>query len=50
MWGKSLLGLTPDGRRLYVSSQGVVPGTLDAYAQGFSDGWFTAQLDEEEDQ
>src|SRR5262249_37647371 len=32
VWGKSLLGLTPDGRRLYVSSQGVVPGTLNAYA------------------
>jgi hypothetical protein len=30
VWTRSLLQLTPDGRRLYVSSQGVVPGTLDA--------------------
>jgi hypothetical protein len=31
VWGKSFLTLAPDGRRLYVSSQGVVPGTLDAF-------------------
>jgi WD40 repeat protein len=31
VWGKSLLCVTPDGRRLYVSSQGVMPGTLDAF-------------------
>ncbi len=30
VWSKSFLGLSADGRRLYVSSQGVVPGTLDA--------------------
>jgi WD40 repeat protein/mono/diheme cytochrome c family protein len=30
VWTRSLLRLTPDGRRLYLSSQGVTPGTLDA--------------------
>jgi WD40 repeat protein len=31
VWGKSFLQLSPDGKRLYVSSQGVVPGTLDCF-------------------
>jgi WD40 repeat protein len=31
VWGKALVRLTTDGRRLYASSQGVVPGTLDAF-------------------
>jgi DNA-binding beta-propeller fold protein YncE len=30
VWSKSFLQLSHDGRRLYVSSRGVVPGTLDA--------------------
>jgi WD40 repeat protein len=30
VWTRSFLGLSPDGRRLYFSSQGVTPGTLDA--------------------
>jgi hypothetical protein len=30
IWGKSLVQQTPDGRRLFVSSQGVLPGTLEA--------------------
>jgi WD40 repeat protein len=30
VWSKSFIRLSTDGRRLYVSSQGVVPGTLDA--------------------
>jgi WD40 repeat protein len=30
VWARSFVGLTPDGRRLYHASQGVVPGTLDA--------------------
>jgi hypothetical protein len=30
VWTRSLLRLSPDERRLYYSSQGVVPGTLDA--------------------
>ncbi len=32
VWGKSFVNLSADGRRLYISSQGVVPGTLDALA------------------
>jgi hypothetical protein len=31
-WGKSLLAATPEGGRVYVSSQGVIPGTLEALA------------------
>jgi hypothetical protein len=31
VWGKSLVALAPDGARVYVSSQGVAPGTLDAF-------------------
>jgi WD40 repeat protein len=34
VWGKSFIHLSMDGRRLYVSSQGVVPATLDAFALG----------------
>jgi WD40 repeat protein len=30
VWGRSLLALSRDGKRLFASSQGVVPGTLDA--------------------
>ncbi len=32
IWGKSIVALTPEGGRLYVSSQGVLPGTLDRFA------------------
>jgi hypothetical protein len=32
VWSRSFLQLSADGRRLYVSSQGVIPGTLDAFA------------------
>jgi WD40 repeat protein/mono/diheme cytochrome c family protein len=31
VWGSSFLALSPDTKRLFVSSQGVVPGTLDAF-------------------
>ncbi len=31
VWARSLLQLTPDGRRLYHSSQGVTPGTLERF-------------------
>jgi WD40 repeat protein/mono/diheme cytochrome c family protein len=31
VWGRSYVQLSPDSRRLYASSQGVVPGTLDAF-------------------
>lgn len=30
VWGRSFLSLSRDGKRLYSSSQGVIPGTLDA--------------------
>jgi WD40 repeat protein len=31
VWARSLLRLTPDGQRLYHSSQGVTPGTLERF-------------------
>ncbi|HZY90037.1 MAG TPA: WD40 repeat domain-containing protein, partial [Gemmataceae bacterium] len=31
VWARSFLQLTPDGRRLYHSSQGVTPGTLERF-------------------
>jgi hypothetical protein len=31
VWSKSFVRLSQDGRRLYVSSQGVIPGTLEAF-------------------
>jgi WD40 repeat protein len=38
VWAKSLVRLSPDGKRLYVSSQGVLPGTLDAFVVGSKAG------------